>query len=212
MDRKATWLNQQQIRGLAFRFIFHRFFDRLAVVQVLFCSLTTWLIPNICWFCLVLINSVLLNLLCVWMSDGDKTRPNIQNDVWQRQDLRYSTIGRTDKTKGTDRCLTVTRSKIENDVWQWKKQRYRICDSDRSKDTACVAVTGPKIQHVWQWQGQRYSMCDSDRAKDTACVTVTGPKIQDVWQWQWQDQRCLTVIVTGPKIEHLLAQCIAVRR
>ena len=31
-----------------------------------FCSLTKGATPNICWFCLVLINGVLLNLLCVW--------------------------------------------------------------------------------------------------------------------------------------------------
>ena len=44
-----------------------------------FCSLTKGITPKICWFCLVLINSVLLNLLCVWstesimiISDGEK--------------------------------------------------------------------------------------------------------------------------------------------
>ena len=33
----------------------------------LFSSLTKGITPNICWFDLVLINSVLLNLLCVWI-------------------------------------------------------------------------------------------------------------------------------------------------
>ena len=32
-----------------------------------FCSLTKGITPNICWFCLVLINSVLFNLLRVWI-------------------------------------------------------------------------------------------------------------------------------------------------
>ena len=39
----------------------------LAVVSVLFYTLTKGITPNICWYCLVLMNSVLLNLLCVWI-------------------------------------------------------------------------------------------------------------------------------------------------
>ena len=33
-----------------------------------FCSLTKGITPKICWFCLALINSVLCNLFCVWMT------------------------------------------------------------------------------------------------------------------------------------------------
>ena len=47
-------------------------------------------------------------------------------------------------------------------------------------------------------------MCDSDRTKDTACVTVTLTRPQDTG--------CLTVTRTGPKMQHLLAQRIAMRR
>ena len=36
-----------------------------------FCSFTKGITPNICWFCLVLINRVLLNLLCVWSKQQD---------------------------------------------------------------------------------------------------------------------------------------------
>ena len=34
---------------------------------MLFCSFTKRITPKICWFCLVLINSVLLNILWVWI-------------------------------------------------------------------------------------------------------------------------------------------------
>ena len=40
-----------------------------------FCSFTKGITPKIGWFCLVLINSVLLNLLCVWILFQNASRP-----------------------------------------------------------------------------------------------------------------------------------------
>ena len=40
---------------------------KTASVYVSFCSLTKGITPKICWFCLTLISSVLLNPLCVWI-------------------------------------------------------------------------------------------------------------------------------------------------
>ena len=42
-----------------------------------FCSFTKGISPKICWFCLVPINSVLLNLLCVWILFQNASRPVI---------------------------------------------------------------------------------------------------------------------------------------
>ena len=43
-----------------------------------FCSLTKGITPKIGWFCLVLINSVLLNLLCVWILLVSSFVPGLQ--------------------------------------------------------------------------------------------------------------------------------------
>ena len=48
---------------ISFLIVFHR----LTVVQVPFCSLIKGITPKIRMLCFVLINSVLLNLLCVWI-------------------------------------------------------------------------------------------------------------------------------------------------
>ena len=45
--------------------VFHRFFHRLTVVSVSFCSLIKGINPKIRMLCFVLINSVLLRILCV---------------------------------------------------------------------------------------------------------------------------------------------------
>ena len=66
LDRKTTELSQNQISGLAFHSIFHRF--RPSSGRLLFYSLTKQITLKICWFCLVLINSILFNLSCVWIS------------------------------------------------------------------------------------------------------------------------------------------------
>ena len=63
--------HQTQISGLTFRFAFHRsdkwfnfplHFSSFLTISLSFCSLTKGITPKFCWFCLVLINSVLLNL------------------------------------------------------------------------------------------------------------------------------------------------------
>ena len=70
LDTKTTQLNQKkkkrEINGLALRLIFRRF-HRLTVVKVSSCSLTKGIITKIRILCFVLINSVPLNLLCVWI-------------------------------------------------------------------------------------------------------------------------------------------------
>ena len=59
--RKPTLLNQKQISDLAFHLIFRRFPPFNCCVNVV------WITPNICNRVFVLINSVLFNLLCVWI-------------------------------------------------------------------------------------------------------------------------------------------------
>ena len=58
--RKTAQLNPKQTS-------FFTVLDRLTVAQVLFCSFTKGITLKNCWFCLVLINGVLLKCLCVWI-------------------------------------------------------------------------------------------------------------------------------------------------
>ena len=55
------------LSGQALRLIFLCFFHRLTVVLTSFCSLINGITPKIHMLCFVLINSVLLNLACVWI-------------------------------------------------------------------------------------------------------------------------------------------------
>ena len=55
------------------KIIFHCFWPFRCCLS--FCSLTKGTTLKICWFCLVLINSILLNVLCVWnVSDSWRLR------------------------------------------------------------------------------------------------------------------------------------------
>ena len=51
-------------------FFFFFVFHRLTVVYVWFCSMIKGIIPSIRVLCFVAINSVLLNLLCVWIQSS----------------------------------------------------------------------------------------------------------------------------------------------
>ena len=83
---QTTLLNQKQISGLAFHLIsLFFFFYCLAVVYVSFCSLTMGITPRICWFCLVIINSVHIHLLCVSTSAG---LPQIRRYLKYKANLR----------------------------------------------------------------------------------------------------------------------------
>ena len=53
---------------------FSPFFHRLIVVKVSFCSLIKGITPKIGMLCFVLINSVILNLLCVWIYNFRRKR------------------------------------------------------------------------------------------------------------------------------------------
>ena len=60
------WTGKQQTSDLAF-LVFISFFHGLTVVQVLFCSLIKGIPPKFADCVFVLINSVPLDLLCIWI-------------------------------------------------------------------------------------------------------------------------------------------------
>ena len=47
-----------------------------------FCGLTKRITPKICWFCLVVINNILLNLLCVWILFAERSSVNLADLHW----------------------------------------------------------------------------------------------------------------------------------
>ena len=62
-DTETTELDEKQVSIAVLHLIFHS----LTVAQVLFCSLKKGITPKICMVCFVLVNSLLFNLLCVWI-------------------------------------------------------------------------------------------------------------------------------------------------
>ena len=61
-----------EINGLALHLSFHRFSQFNCYVS--FCSLIKGITPRIRMLCFVLINNVIFNLLCVWISLNIKTK------------------------------------------------------------------------------------------------------------------------------------------
>ena len=63
-SKLRTQLTPKKVSALALHSFFI-VFHGLIVVQVSFCSLIKRITQNICRLCIILINSVILNLLCV---------------------------------------------------------------------------------------------------------------------------------------------------
>ena len=59
----STKKRKEKVNGLALHLIFHH----LIVVWMSFGGLMEGTAPKICMLCFVLVNSLILNLLCVWI-------------------------------------------------------------------------------------------------------------------------------------------------